>query len=313
MKIKEENIKTPEIKVNYPEQPLKIDQGDELQLVPATEEFVEELGRICFEAFKSIHDKHSFQRDFPGPEVAVDVIRMFVERDDFYGVVALINGKPAGSNFLSLSDPTAGVGPITVDPECHSKGIGRALMKDVLIYAEKNHIGQIRLLQDSFNVSSLSLYASLGFDVKEAVALMQAVPTGHTSKRVRPAVEDYINDMDELCRKNYKISRRNEIAAAIKFGFSPLIIERDDRITGYLIPGFLGHGVAETEEDALELISEAARLLPPEYAKFFCPLREHNLYRKLLKSRHRAIKVMNLMSFGTYDAPDEVWMPSVLL
>ncbi|MGH7807364.1 MAG: GNAT family N-acetyltransferase, partial [Thermodesulfobacteriota bacterium] len=77
-------------------------------------------------------------------------------------------------------------------------------------------------------------------------------------------------------------------------------------------PGLFGHGVAETEEDALALIGEAARRLPPEVARFFCPLREANLYRKLMKAGCRAIKVMNLMTLGLYEPPDEVWMPSVL-
>jgi hypothetical protein len=34
----------------------------------------------------------------------------------------------------------------------------------------------VRLLQDSFNTGSLSLYASLGFDVAEPVALMKGHP-----------------------------------------------------------------------------------------------------------------------------------------
>ena len=55
----------------------------------------------------------------------------------------------------------------------------------------------------------------------------------------------------------------------------------------------IGHGVAETEEDALALFGETARRLPPEVARFFCPLSEAGLYRKVLQAGHRAIKVMN--------------------
>ncbi|HSC35596.1 MAG TPA: GNAT family N-acetyltransferase [Thermodesulfobacteriota bacterium] len=281
-------------------------------LVPAGPEHVEELGRICFEAFKGIHDHHNSPRDFPTLEIAVNVIKFFVNRDDIYGVAALVDGKPAGSNFISLSDAVAGVGPITIDPSTQARGIGRALMRDVIDYAKKNGIKQVRLLQDSFNMSSLSLYSSLGFDVRVGVVLMDAsqgrnIPQGN----VRPAAESDIEAMDGLCRSIYKVSRRNEIAAAMKYGFPPVLTEREGTMTGYLIPGFLGHGVARTEEDAFVLIDEASRNTP-HLAKFFCPLSEARFYRESLKRGYRAVKVMNLMSIGHYDPPDEIWMPSVL-
>ncbi|MEW6146221.1 MAG: GNAT family N-acetyltransferase [Thermodesulfobacteriota bacterium] len=281
-------------------------------LVPPGPEHIEELGRICFEAFKGIHDRHNFPRDFPTQELAVDVIGLFVSRDDIYGVAALVDGRPVGSNFLSLSDPVAGVGPITIDPSTQARGVGRALMEDVIEYAERNGIKQVRLLQDSFNMSSLSLYSSLGFDVRAGVALMDASPGRKISQGdVRPAAESDIEAMDDLCRSIYKVSRRNEVAAAMKYGFPPVVIERNGRMTGYLVPGFLGHGVARTEEDAFALIDEVSRTLP-HFAKFFCPLSEARFYRESLKRGYRAVKVMNLMSMGHYDPPDEIWMPSVL-
>ena len=72
-------------------------------------------------SFRDIHDRHLFPRDFPNVETATKVVGMLVERDDFYGVVALLDGKPVGSNFLSLMDPVAAPGPITVDPGCQAR------------------------------------------------------------------------------------------------------------------------------------------------------------------------------------------------
>jgi len=107
-----------------------------------------------------------------------------VQRDDFYGVVALRDGQPVGSNFLSLMDLVAGVGPITIDSSCQGEGVGRALMQDVIDYARRNNIEPVRLLQDSFNVASLSLYASLGFDVSiEETAKVLAVSPGTVRRR----------------------------------------------------------------------------------------------------------------------------------
>ena len=283
----------------------------EIQLVPAEPRHVPELGRICYEAFKDIAESHGFPPDFPSAEFAGEVIGMLVESEDFYSIAALLNGRPVGSNFLSLSDPAAGLGPITVDRSAQGKGIGRALMQDVIDYARRNNIQKVRLLQDAYNMGSLSLYTSLGFAVKEAAALMQSA-AGKPDGSVRPVVETDLAVIDELSRRIYKTSRRNEAAAAVLRGALPLLRERAGRIAGYYIPGVFGHGVAETEEDALAMISESARLLPPEAARFFCPLSQADLYRKALKAGCRAIKVMNLMALGPYEAPEKVWMPSIL-
>ena len=167
-------------------------------------------------------------------------------------------------------------------------------------------------MQDAFNVASLSLYASLGFDVKEPVAFMQAAPLAEAANSVRPITEPDLPAIEELSVRIYKNSRRNEVAAAACYGFAALLRERQGRITGYLLPGIFGHGVAETEEDALTLIGEAARRLPPEIARFFCPLTESGFYRKALQGGCRVIKVMNYMTLGVYEQPEEVWMPSVL-
>jgi hypothetical protein len=185
-------------------------------------------------------------------------------------------------------------------------------MQDVIDYARRHNIAQVRLMQDSFNVASLSLYASLGFDVKAPVAFMQAAPLAQADDSVRPIAEPDLPVIEELSERIYKNSRRNEVATAAPYGFAALLRERQGRITGYLLPGIFGHGVAETEEDALALVGEAARRLPPEIARFFCPLTESSFYRRALQADCRVIKVMNYMTIGPYEHPDEVWMPSVL-
>jgi hypothetical protein len=70
----------------------------------------------------------------------------------------------------------------------------------------------------------------------------------------------------------------------MRFGLVSLLRERAGRLTGYLIPGFFGHGVAETEEDIIVLVSEAGRRLLPALTLFLCPLSEAGLYQKALKS-----------------------------
>jgi ribosomal protein S18 acetylase RimI-like enzyme len=270
------------------------------------------MGRICYEAFKNLHDRHHFPLDLPSAALARQVLGMMVSRSDFYSVVALLDGQVVGSNFLSLSDPVAGIGPVTVEP-CHQgKDIGLALMQDVLDHGRRRGIERIRLLQETINVASLSLYASMGFDSREEVAYMQAAAAPAEDPNVRPVTDQDLPAVEQLSADIYQVSRSNEVAAAIRYDFSPLLRQRDGRVTGYLIPGMFGHGVAESEDDACALISEMALRLPPEAARFFCPVRQANFFRRVLKMGCRTIKVWTLMTLGPYEPPREVWMPSVL-
>lgn len=86
----------------------------------------------------------------------------------------------------------------------------------------------------------------------------------------------------------------------------------DGEIRGYLGPGKLAHGVAETEVDALALIDQLSRHAPPGQDKFFLPLRLTSLYRAALRNGCRLVKVMTLMTRGPYDEPPGIWMSSVL-
>lgn len=272
---------------------------------------IPELARICFEAFKAIHERHGFPTDIPNLEVATHIMEMLVTREDFFGVAARAEGKLIGSNFISLTDEVAGVGPITVAPSFDGRGAGRSMMNAVVNHARQNGVEQIRLLQDSFNTKSLSLYASLGFDTRAPIGLMIAKAAAETDPTVRPALESDVPALDDLCRQIYKVSRQGEVASVLKTNYPVFLREQENHITGYLIPGFLGHGVAETEADALALAGEVARRVPPELALFFCPLTSGNFYREALKAGHRLRKIMNYMTTGPFAQPEGIWMPSI--
>ena len=283
-----------------------------VQLVEPKPEYVGELGRICYEAFKDIADQHGFPPDFPSVQHARFVIGMLVGRRDFYGVAAMADGEVAGSNFLSMTDEVAGVGPITVDCAFQGREIGRKLMQAVVDHARERGIERVRLLQDAFNTLSISLYTSLGFDTKHGVAFLKVPAAGNADPSVRVVAERDLDELDALCRRNYKSSRRNELAAAVQARLAPVTRERGGRLTGYLIPGIFGHGVAESEADAVAMACQAARHVPQESACCFCPLDEASLLRAFLKAGCRTIKMLNLMAMGPYEEPSAVWMPSVL-
>jgi predicted N-acetyltransferase YhbS len=240
------------------------------------------------------------------------IVGMLTAREDVYGVAAIMDDQPAGSNFLLVSDEVGGLGPISVEVSRQGHGVGRALMQNVLAHAREAEIAPVRLLQDSFNMSSLSLYASLGFDTKHAVALMQPAPSEQADDSVRPAANSDLDSVDEISRRIYKVSRRNEVASSLTGPFRPFLRERAGRVVGYYSLGIGGHGVAETEDDLLALVLEAARQTPAEFHRVLCPLTEGSLYRSFLAAGFQNVKVMNLMAYGPYDDPDGAWVPSVL-
>lgn len=275
-------------------------------------DLIPELGRICYEAFKDISDRHGFPSDFPSESLATTIIGSLVHGEDVYGVAAFADGRPAGSSFLSMPDQVGAVGPVSVDVGLQGAGIGRMLMADLLNYAATSGIEMLRLMQDSFNMMSLALYASLGFETKAPCALMEPPSGSEADSSIRPLTGDDLSAVEQLSRELYKVSRRNEVARFLARGpFRPLLREREGRPVGYFVLGLAGHGVAYSEEDAVALVLEAARQSPPQLRRFLCPLVEGSLYRRFLAAGCRNVKVMNLMAIGPYQQPEGVWLPSV--
>jgi GNAT superfamily N-acetyltransferase len=284
----------------------------DVELFTPGDEHIPELGRICFEAFKRVAEEHGFTHDFPDSATAAKVVALIRSLPRNFQVAARIGNRVVGSNFMILLDSVAGVGPITIDPACQGQGIGRLLMQAALDYAEQNHFQKLRLLQDTYNTSSLSLYAALGFDVREPIGMMKAPISSSAHSSVRRARAFDLPVLEQLCARFYKISRRNELAAWLARDFPIMVYESGGRISGYLVPGKVGHGVAETEAVAVTLISQISHYALPGWDIFFCPLRNTSLYRAALKSGCRLLKMMTLMSKGPYEEPASVWMSSIV-
>ena len=88
----------------------------DIKLRSGTPADAEICGRICYQAFKKISEAHGFVPDFPTPEAAIDVLTRMLANPEFYSVVAEIDDRIVGSNFLDERNRIASIGPITVDP-----------------------------------------------------------------------------------------------------------------------------------------------------------------------------------------------------
>jgi ribosomal protein S18 acetylase RimI-like enzyme len=278
---------------------------------PVLPQHIPTLAKICFEAFGALQDRHGVERDFDSVETAGMVVGLFASRPDFVGFIARDGGEILGSNFIGFSDEVAGVGPITIAPAAQSRGVGKLLMLAVMDEAKRRGIGQVRLMQEAINTTSLSLYTKLGFDWRECCSMMRPAAAAADDPRCRPVTEAELPVIDTISRRHYHASRVNEVAGFLKIGLPGFILRRDGKDAGYFFPGLLGHGFAQTPEDLADLVGHTVRNAPPQFHKLLLPLGQNDLHRTLMSRGGRTIKMFNYMSTGPYTPPVGAWMPSI--
>ncbi len=280
---------------------------------PAVPADAEACGRIIYDAFKDIADRHGFPPHYPNVEVAIQRATSCISHPSIFGLVAESEGQIIGSNFLDERDPIRGLGPITVDPQVQVRGTGRRLMEAVL---ERAHdAAGVRLVQDSFNMLSMSLYASLGFEIKEPLLLMRGKPAGKPllGIEVRPLKSEDLDECAELCRRVHGFERLNELKDALQ-SLSPLVALREGRIVAYAtaVTRFSrNHAVAEADEDMKALLLGAAAM-NAEPLSFLLPVRQASFFGWCLSEGLRAVMPMTMMTMGQYQEPDGCYIPSVL-
>lgn len=285
----------------------------ELNLRIATPDDAERCGAICYEAFRTVAEAHGFPPDFESVESAIKTLRLMLQSPGFYGVVAELDGEIVGSNFLDERASVAGLGPITVEPSGQNGGVGRALMLHMLERAEKNGLAGVRLFQSAYHNRSLSLYAKLGFVVREPLAVMTGGPVQaeFPGRTIRPVTEDDADAdaCNAVCNRVHGIDRAGEVRDAIQWGH-PLLVEHEGRVTGYATTiGSAGHAVGESNLDLMALIG-AGRA--PRGTGIMVPTRNAELFRWCLDQGLRVSIPGTLMSTGVYHEPQGAFLPSSL-
>jgi GNAT superfamily N-acetyltransferase len=269
-----------------------------------------EAGRICYEAFATLADRHGFPHDFPTVAAASGPIRWLINHPQVYGVVAEGDGRIIGSSFLDERSSIFAIGPVSVDPTAQDHKVGRLLMAAMLDRVAERRAPGVRLLQISYHNRSLSLYAKLGFDVREAFAAMHGPALGIAlpGYGVRAAMPDDEAACNALCIRVHGHDRPGEVREAIESG-DARVVERLGRITGYTAGiQYFAHSVAETNDDLKAMIGAATDFGTPG---FLVPLRNTDLFRWCLAHGLRVFFVTNMMTIGIYQEPNGAWLPSV--
>jgi predicted N-acetyltransferase YhbS len=266
--------------------------------------------KICYEAFHKINTEHGFPPDLPSMEPAAELMTLMFGHAGFYCVVAEDGGRIVGSNCMDERSPIAGIGPITIDPAAQNRGVGRKLMQAVLDRAREKNFPGVRLVQAAFHTRSLSLYATLGFDAREPLSVMQgpAIKKQLEGCFVRPAAAEDLAACNRVCVKVHGHDRGGDLADSIAQG-TAAVVERHGRITAYCSNlAFFGHAVAESNLDLQALIAAAEGF---GGSGILVPTRNAELFRWCLANGLRVVEPMTLMTVGLYNEPAGAYLASI--
>ena len=283
-----------------------------IKLRPGTRKDAAECGLILFEAFKSVANQHNFPWDYPSVEIAIGVVTMMLSNPGFYSMIAELDGRVVGSNFLDVRNPIAGIGPITVDPAVQNQTVGRQLMRLVMERAAQFKFAGVRLVQAAYHNRSLCLYTKLGFATRETLSKMDGAPIEERipGYDVRPATESDLSACDSLCLRVHGHDRGGELRDAVKVGTAKLV-EHMGRITGYATDiALFAHAVGETNQEIIALIASGSDLSSKR--GILVPTRNGELFRWCLNNGLRLVQQMTLMTIGLYNEPSGAYLPSVL-
>jgi GNAT superfamily N-acetyltransferase len=281
-----------------------------LTLRPASRADVPGCGRVCYDAFNSIAATHRFPPEYPSVEVATTLVSELIEHPGFFALVAECDGRVVGSGFLDERSAIVGVGHVTVAPDMQGCGMGHALMTALLQRCADRRVPGVRLLEAAYKNRSMCLYATLGFDVREPVAVMQGEPLslGIPGYDVRLATMADFEACNALCLRVHGHDRSGELSDALGKD-AARVVERGGRVTGYTTGiGFYGHSVTETNDDLQALIGAAEAF---SGLGFLVPMRNTGLLRWCLAHGLRVLLTLNMMTIGLYSEPRGAFLASV--
>ena len=276
-----------------------------LTIRPATsaDTEIEACARIIYEAYKGVAARHNFPPTAPTIKFAARVARHLINRPTAFAIVAEAKGRIVGLGGLDEYNVIRGLGPLAVDPAFQGQGIGQKLM-EALLDRGRDAPG-IRLTQETFNLTSMALYISFGFEVKTLTMIISGRPKSKLAPdiEVRPLKLADLAACARLCQKIHGFDWTAELRDYITRTSHPLAILRKGAIKAHATAvATFGHGVAKTEEDMKQLIL-AASALSKNPLSLRLPTEQTALLRWCLKEGFHLNKPITLMTRGMYQEP----------
>ncbi len=151
-----------------------------LAYLPISSAAIGACAAVMHSSFSRFGRSVSQPSDFPTPDAGCGFIGFYVSRPDCLHLMAVRRsadssvenfvegvGEVLGMAMMDCGDEAAGLGPVAVSPAAQGQGAGRELMLRCLAEAKRRRIASTRLIAVVANITSFSLYHSLGFRVHE--------------------------------------------------------------------------------------------------------------------------------------------------
>ena len=269
--------------------------GSIMNIRNANKADAQSCGRILYDAFNSLAEKHNFPPDFPSPEVATGLASMLIGDPGFYGVVAEEGGTIVGSNFMDERSIIFGIGPISVAPEVQNHAVGRRLMCAVLDRAAAKKAAGSAWYKRATTIVRFVSTPSSGLSPANPCRYCKGPSRNakFAGYDVRLAEERDVEECNNLCRDVHGFDRDLELRDAIRARTASVVVHLDE-ITGYATAiGFLAHAVARTNQDLKALIGAATEFPGPG---FLLPTRNHEVFEWCLSCELKLVFQMTLMT-----------------
>jgi ribosomal protein S18 acetylase RimI-like enzyme len=271
---------------------------------------VSRAGEVIVAAFNDVYTRHGFPPPFPSPEAGVGMARGYLQLEPQECFVAVEGGQVVGSGFIHLRGETAGIGPITVDPGCQSKGVGKEIMMAVI--RAGRHCASLRLVQDAFNVVSFPLYSKLGFAACGTVLSLAGQefrspgrPRGIAIREMAPEDAARVTALDTRLTG---LTRPHDIRYFL--AQPPQLISLvEGKLAGYLCllrtggGTFLGPAAATEPAVLRTLITHAIELEQGKVLRMRLPARHTELFRDLLRMGFHVETLQTYMVRGPWKPP----------
>ncbi len=185
------------------------------------------------------------------PDIVAD-FGFYVNSTFCYPIKTKINDRIVGTGTSIVFDNTAWIAHLIVDNNYRQRGIGYAIVEQLLKNLRHHSIQTILLTATKPGVP---LYKKAGFRTVTGYAFFKRKKNCaefHPSKNVLPFEEGHLAALMELDRKVSGENREPLLAGHLK---NSLVCIHNNKLTGYYLPG-LGEGpiVANTKQAGLELM-----------------------------------------------------------
>ena len=238
-------------------------------------------------------------------------------------------GRLMGSCFYHPRKHHVSLGIMNVHPNYFGRGVGRALLKYIIDYTDRNGYNALRLTQSAINIDSFSLYNKYGFVPRYAYQDMiiqvpengmhRSVPGGD---RVRDATLADIPAMAELEMTVSGITRELDYRYCIEnkrgFWHVAVIESACDDIDGFMISSghsamnILGPCVARTEAAAAALILRELDQYKGRAPVALIPMEKEGLVRQMYDWDARNCEMHFCQVRGKFKPFNGINMPTFL-